>query len=201
MTEIAAVAPLRQPQPIIPQAARVVTEQLNEPVAFGESSFKSPRHSIGVLEPPTGLVEMDIAPEQLPLSAFVEAEPLPLTTSEPRPDTPPPPPPPSNMNEFVNYNTQTFGTARPHSEVPGRIALQWPPANNAAPVPAPANVPGMMNSNRPPSAAGTRNNLPVFSSSGAIPFAPRPDGVATVPKPEPRDEPKDIWEIPETPAR
>lgn len=199
--EVAAAAPLEQPQPLIPETARVMTDQVNEPVIFGESSFKSPRHSVGVLDHPTAFMEMDIAPEQLPLPAFLEAEPLPLTTSEPRPDTPPPPPPPSHMNGFVNYNTQTFGPAQPDTEIKSQTALQWLPPNTAAPVPAFADVSATLNSNRPPGGAGTHNTLPVFSSSGAIPFAPRSDGVAVVPKAEPKDEPKDIWEAPETPAR
>lgn len=212
---VAAITPLEQPQPIVSEATPVVTEQpqpivsevtpvvAEQPIApnaFGESSIRSPRQSIGILEPPTELMEMSITPEQLPVPSFLETELLPLTTSPPRPDTPPPPPP-SNMNGFVNYNTQTFGTARPLSKIQGQTALQWLPPNNAVPAPALANVPATLNSNRPPSAAGTRDTLPVFTSSGTIPFAPRPNGAVAVPKTESKGEPKDFWEVPETPAR
>ncbi|KAF2442831.1 Arginase/deacetylase [Karstenula rhodostoma CBS 690.94] len=198
--EVAAIAPLEQPQSIVPEATHAVTEQPIAPTAFGESSVRSPRQSIGTLEPPTELMEMSITPEQLPVPPFLEAEPLPLPTSPPRPDTPPPPPP-SNMNGFVNYNTQTFGTARPLSETHGQPVLQWLPPNIAAPAPALGNVPAMTDSNRPPSATATRQSLPVFTASGTIPFAPRPNGAVAVPKAEPKDEPKNIWEVPETPAR
>ncbi|OAG01925.1 Arginase/deacetylase [Paraphaeosphaeria sporulosa] len=202
--EVAAITPLKQQQPIVPEAVPIDMEQTHESIALREGSTKSPRQSIGMLEPPTELMEMSITPEQLPVPPFLERESLPLTTSPPRPDTPPPPPP-TNMNGFVNYNTQTFGTVRPPSETQAQTALQWLPPNTAAPVPTLANIPANLNSNLSPSAAGTRNTLPVFSSSGTIPFAPRPNGVAAVPstepKVEPKDEPKDIWEVPETPVR
>ncbi|KAL5408470.1 hypothetical protein PMIN06_003044 [Paraphaeosphaeria minitans] len=200
--EVAAITPMKQSKPIVPEVVPVVAGQPNEPVAFGESSIKSPRQSLGMLEPPTELMEMSVTPEQLPVPPFVEAEPLALTTSPARPDTPPPPPP-TNMNGFINYNTQTFGTAPPPSETQVQTALQWLPPNSVTPVPAPTHVPAAMNSNRPMSAAGTRNTLPVFSSSGTIPFAPRPNDVVAVPstelKVEPKVEPKDVWEVPRTP--
>jgi histone deacetylase HOS3 len=195
--EMATVPSLEQPQPIVP-ATSIVIEQPNALDARGDNSIRSPRQSNGIVEPPAELMEISL--EQLPIPPFLEINPLPLQTSPPRPDTPPPPPP-SNIDQFLNYNTQTFETARPLAEVDGQAALQWLPPNTAAPAPAPANVPAMANSYRPPSSAGSRQSLPVFTASGTIPFAPRPNVTATVPKAEPNDEPKDLWEVPEMPAR
>lgn len=198
-TKVVAAAPLEQPQPIAPETTSAVTEPARQ-----ENSIKSPRQSTGILDPPTELMEMSITPDQLPVPPFVEAEPIPIATSPPRPDTPPPPPP-SNIQQFVNYNTQTFGTARPLPEAPSQGALQWLPPNTAAPAGAPApaaapNFPSTVSSAaRPPSSTGTRQNLPVFTASGTIPFAPRPNGVPSGPKTEEKE--KNIWEVPETPTR
>jgi histone deacetylase HOS3 len=195
--EMAAIPPLEQPQPIAPVTSLVI-EQPNALNARGENSIKTLRKSSGTLEPPAELMEISL--EQLPVPPFLEINPLPLKTSPPRPDTPPPPPP-SNINQIATHNTQTSATAQPLAEADDQTALQWLPPNTAAPASALANVPAMAYSKHLPSSAGTRQSLPVFTSSGTIPFAPPPNGAAIVPKAEPNDEPKDLWEVPETPAR
>ncbi|KAL1598675.1 histone deacetylase [Paraconiothyrium brasiliense] len=189
------------PQAIARGGTFAVTEQPDAVDVREEVSIKSPRQSSGVLDPPTELMEMSITPEQLPVPPFMETELIPLTTSLPRPDTPPPPPP-SNMPQFVNYSTQTFGAAQPLSEMHSQAAIQWLPPNTTAPVPASGNVPAVTNPTRAGSPTDTRQKLPVFTASGPIPFAPSyMNGTVPVPKPEPKGQPKDLWEVPETPAR
>lgn len=195
--ESAVSPPLVQPQPVPPeQAANVIP-------ALGLDR----RVSTGIAEPPTDLTEMSITPEQLPKPAFMDvAQLLPTITSPPRPDTPPPPPP-AMMPQFVNMNSSSFGT-RPtvnSAQVLGPVEpqeqLQWLPPNTDTPP---------MLSGRPMSPASKRQDLPVFTASGMIPFAPNPNGAAgtgavagatpsqqNVPKKQEDDV--DIWEVPETP--
>ncbi|KAJ4292051.1 histone deacetylase [Kalmusia sp. IMI 367209] len=213
--EVAADAPLEQPQPRIAEGQTpTVIEQPTGAESQKHESMASPRQSIGILEPPTELMEMTITPEQLPVPSCVQVQkdPLPLTTSPPRPDTPPPPPP-SNISQFVNYNTQTFGTVQPLSDIHRQAPLHWLPPNLDASAPAhaqaPIPVPTTTNSVRPMSPAATRENLPVFTASGVIPFAsnsnsnsnPNPitNGAVYVPK-APKNEPQHLWEMPDTPA-
>ncbi|OIW28498.1 Arginase/deacetylase [Coniochaeta ligniaria NRRL 30616] len=60
-------------------------------------------------------------------------------------------------------------------------SLQWLPPNSATPAPTPA-----------------RRELPVFTSTSAIPFAPRPGSATPLLKKEaPADQ--SVWEVPETP--
>lgn len=160
-----AVAPLEQPQPVQPGQA----SQLINPMENSSSSIPSPvdrRSSAGLpMEPPSELGEMTATPEQLreqlPKSSFVTAtNPLPTVLSPPRADSPPAPPP-SSMPQFVNYTSQSFGALPTESQA--SASLQWLPPNAEA-----ASV------SRPMSPAKKREDLPVFSADGIIPFAPNP---------------------------
>ena len=206
--EVAAKAPLEQPQPTAPEAVPALVQKPNGFVSNREeNSALSPRQSLGIVEPPTELIEMSITPEQLPVPPFVSSEP-PLTISPPRPDTPPPPPP-SCIPKFVHTNSQDFGIASLPSNVHKQPEQQWiapkteMPVTKVATNPAPAaSVSAPI---QPISSAGTRGTLPVFTSSGAIPFAPPSNNNAFAPqnykvKTE-EEEGKDLWEVPETPAR
>jgi histone deacetylase HOS3 len=86
-----------------------------------------------------------------------------------------------------NDNNDMFIHYQPEGPTPPTAAqqqqLQWLPPNTSTPAPA------------------RRTDLPVFTSTSAIPFAPpRPqgqEGSAVLPK---RDE-ESVWEVPETPQR
>jgi histone deacetylase HOS3 len=104
---------------------------------------------------------------------------------------------------FVNYNKETF-SSKPVVDstqvVPSepQAALQWLPPNAEAA--------------RPMSPSSKRQDLPVFSANGMIPFASNASnangtslpaehqvlGATTEPKVEAKN---DIWDVPETPTR
>lgn len=214
--QAAVVTPLEQPQPVLPEQTpgiikqTVMLDPVEQPTSI-PSLAEDHRRSSGVVEPPTELVNMDITPDQLPKPPVVKTEePLTLTTSPPCPDTPPPPPPPA-IPQFVNYNPQSFGSAplpmQATSQAPRASApLQWMPPNSDAALPLASSSP------RPTSPAGKRQGLPVFTPNGVIPFAPNPNGAVTGPTTTSsgqntqgiskiKQEIKDIWEIPDTPAR
>ncbi|KAF2464440.1 Arginase/deacetylase [Lindgomyces ingoldianus] len=190
--------PLEQRQPLQPQQVKSMI-----PVAAADT-----RTSGEVINPPTELAEMDISPDQLPKSSFTTVDPLPMTTSPPRPDTPPPPPP-SNVAQFVNYGAHTFSVSsslntNQANKIEPQAPLQWLPPNTDAALPTTA-APAA-----PPMTPSKRQDLPVFTANGAIPFAPNPN-VASVPmsqhntgdtiKSREGEKEMDIWEVPETPAR
>lgn len=218
--EIVAKTPLEQPKPIVPDATSGLIQSPNDAAVSRElNSTISPRQSIGTIQPPTELMEMSITPEQLPIPPFVDipTEPLPVISPPPREDTPPPPPP-SSIPSFINTTSHTFGTATPLSNAHGQAMKQWNPFGNsapesapapvAAPLPVPATDPSpAIAATHPPQptfSAGTRASLPVFTASGNIPFAPRPNGVLSVPQaPKPKTDAaeENLWEVPVTPAR
>ncbi|KAK0714560.1 hypothetical protein B0H67DRAFT_664066 [Lasiosphaeris hirsuta] len=71
--------------------------------------------------------------------------------------------------------------------------LQWLLPNTETPVPTPAPTPSTMR----------RADLPVFTATSAIPFAPRSDSAALTPQGAvaPKRVDQSIWEIPETPQK
>ncbi|KAI8938355.1 hypothetical protein NX059_004250 [Plenodomus lindquistii] len=174
------------------------------------------RTSGGLMDPPTEFRDLAMTPEQLrehfPMPSFVTiSEPVHDKSPPSRADTPPPPPP-SSIPDFVNYTSQTFdggaaGQDNAHltSQVPE--TLQWLPPNTDSSPPS-------MRDAQPLSPATRRENLPVFTASGAIPFAPSPPGTQsisaafeTAPEPQrtaainkPDEKYKDIWEVPDTPT-
>ncbi|KAF2675991.1 Arginase/deacetylase [Lentithecium fluviatile CBS 122367] len=215
--EAAAAAPLEQPQPVVPVEAPAVPEQaavappIGPAASTAEVATGPPRRQSGlslVAEPPTDLIEMSLTPDQLPKPSFVNivrVESPVMKTTPPRPDTPPPPPP-STIPQFVPQNPHTFGVASPPSQMFAQSASPW---GAAVPPPAPVSA---MGAPRPVSAAGKRADLPVFTANGVIPFAPAPN--VAVPNGQPNmvagsdatrvkeeESRKDIWEVPETPAR
>ncbi|KAF9694228.1 hypothetical protein EKO04_008041 [Ascochyta lentis] len=202
----AATAPLEQPEPVQPEPVSSLVEQPKSAPAPQESMFADVgrRSSNGIIEPPTDIRDSVITPEQLreqlPLPSFVTAtEMLPAVSPASRADTPPPPPPATGL-QFVNYTTQSFDAATPAmhaSEPQPPAALHWlAPNSDTAPTP-----PTM--GSRPMSPA-KKQDLPVFTADGTIPFAvPGPaaalqSSALTNVKAE---EYKDVWEVPETPAR
>ncbi|PSN69391.1 Arginase/deacetylase [Corynespora cassiicola Philippines] len=206
-TEKVNEAPLEQPQPVqLEQASALVEQALPAQSLAPEQNADtvSPperRTSTGIVEPPTELAKMDITPDQLPKPSFVTAtEPLPVTTSPPRPDTPPPPPPSSIP--FVNYTTQTFGT---NSSVALQEAqnsnLQWMPPNMDTAAPTSGSTLPVAKGTWPVSPAAKRQDLPVFTANGSIPFAPAPTAATGDVQAAPsKAEDKEVWDVPETRA-
>jgi histone deacetylase HOS3 len=193
--EAAATSPaLEQPQPVPPEQSVAITPKVDE----GERSTPTE-----VMEPPTELREMAISPNQFPKPAFMKTavEPLATAPSPPRPDTPPPPAP-SMMPSFVNYTAQTFGSgpSRAHTTQASvgeeNQTLEW--------------VHTSMEEQNTASAI-KRQELPVFSANGVIPFALNPNAASSTSTGNPTeskgkaDDDKninnDIWEVPDTPAR
>ncbi|OCL09834.1 Arginase/deacetylase [Glonium stellatum] len=210
MIGTASGVPLHQPQPVQPIQAAV--PQNSSPVAI--------RPATEPVYPPTAPIQLEIEPDQLPKSQFTTAvEPLPMTTSPPRPDTPPPPPP-SSVPQFIHYNPHASGNASQPAQTtvsaPSQTPLQWLPLNSDPVVAGQPMSPGMKQ----------RADLPVFTANGIIPFAPNPNqaslslaqqidqksdqvfgdgdeigkGLEKGLEVKKEDE-KDIWEVPETPAR
>lgn len=225
----AADAPLTQPAPVRPESVSSLTGQTSPPAEaqttfFASVSEASCRDSgdIGsIIEPPTDLRDSVITPEQLreqlPLPSFITATEAPAITPPQPAETPPPPPPASNL-QFVNYNAHSFdealhSTGAPQaSEHQAPTALHWLPPNTetTSPPPPPQTTARSMSPVR-------RQDLPVFTASGTIPFAV-PAATSAQPQSIPvkqEDAPikqedaaptkqgdyKDVWEVPDTPAR
>ncbi|KAF1998707.1 hypothetical protein P154DRAFT_564472 [Amniculicola lignicola CBS 123094] len=153
--EKAATAALVQPQPLHVPSPTVGAEQ---------------RHR-DLIVPPTELEEMTITAEQLPKPSFMDTTEQ-FTTSPPRPDTPPPPPP-ASIPTFVNYTASTYGTTTGQAVKQPQAPLLWQPTNGDVGLTKSANTA------RPLSAASKRQDLPIFSANGAIPFASNPNGAVT----------------------
>lgn len=219
----AAAAPLEQPEPVYPDAFSSLAEQVNMPIASPESALVSEasrRSSAGIIEPPTDIRDSVITPEQLreklPLPSFVTPTAAPKMTPPQREDTPPMPPPSTGL-QFVNYNAHSFDKTPSASDVLQAsepqvpAALQWLPPNTETTEtpPKPAS--------RPLSPAAKRQELPVFTANGTIPFAaaPLPATQHSAPQhsaPQQQGAPeqgasivagdvKDVWVEPNTPAR
>ncbi|KAL5113527.1 histone deacetylase [Pleosporales sp. CAS-2024a] len=177
-------AALVAPMPEAPQIQSAAATTLMEPQPVQPDSIPAlERHaSGGLVEPPTQSTPIEQLREQLPKLAFItSAEPV-HDQSPPRRDETPPPPPPSSIPDFVNYTSQSFSTV-PAVLEDARCTdapLQWLPPNTELSAPGPL------------SPASKRQDLPVFSAKGAIPFA------SSVKQEEIG---QDVWEIPETPAR
>jgi histone deacetylase HOS3 len=210
MLQSAAAAPLVQPEPVQPEPVSSLVDPPDSQPILQESSAVSVseagrRGSGGIIEPPTDIRDSVITPEQLreqlPLPSFVTAtESLSTMTPPTRADTPPPPPPATGL-QFVNYTTQSFDSA-PSVAIPAHTsepqpsaALHWlPPNTDAAPTPPSVG-------SRPMSPA-KKQDLPVFTANGTIPFA------MSAPAPTQQDastatkavDYKDVWEVPDTPT-
>lgn len=200
-----AATTLIQPLPVQPDSISALVQPPTSPpamnssntLAIGDMPAAERRTSAGPTEIPTENTPIEQLREQLPKPSF-------MTVTEPRVDvTPPtraetPPPPPPAIPEFVNYTNQTFGAAPDATDeaksagLPASAPLQWLPPNTES---GPASATG----SRPMSPASRKQDLPVFTASSAIPFAPITDVVGQGVKKE--DKEKDIWEVPETPAR
>ncbi|KAF2621382.1 Arginase/deacetylase [Macroventuria anomochaeta] len=206
----AATAPLEQPEPVQPEPISSLVDPVNRPSALQETLFASVseasrRGSGGIIEPPTDIRDSVITPEQLreqlPLPSFVTEAEAPPTMIPPQcADTPPPPPPATGL-QFVNYNAHSFDTAPlangvPHTLEPQTSAgLRWLPPNTDT-----TATPPKMGS-RPMSPA-MRQDLPLFTANSIIPFAvpapaPAPQQSASIKA----ENYKDVWEVPDTPAR
>lgn len=220
----AANAPLEQPQPVQPESASLVAPPTlpHAPQEAGnavEPAAADRRTSGGVLEPPTELKDMAMTPEQLreqlPKPSFVTVtQPSPAISPPLRADTPPPPPP-SSIPQFVNYTSRSFGAAPPVEgqastavDAQNAVPLQWVPSNAST---APTSTTG----SRPMSPASKRQDLPVFTANGMIPFASNSNAVsashgttssmlagqqAAVLDVKQEEKVQDIWEVPDTPA-
>jgi histone deacetylase HOS3 len=206
--QTAATTPLVQPQPIQPDAVSALVQpppsHSQAESTMADASTVDRRTSANLIEPPNENTPIEQLREQLPRSSFVtRTEPVRNITPPARVETPPPPPP-SSIPDFVNYTAQTFG---PNTVVMDELKaagitasapLQWLPPN-AESGPAPSTGP------HPMSPASKRQELPVFSANGMIPFASNSNDVgtghqaaSTQVKPEGRP---DLWEVPDTPQR
>lgn len=226
--QTAATAPLEQPQPVAAVETSVLAQVAGPaPVEPVPVPFEVPRRQSSVVpEPPTALVEMSLTPDQFPVPSFVDVvmeEQSPIRATPPRADTPPPPPP--TMPSFHQSNPHSFGVVNPPSQMLMHTAppqgyamsdgLSFPNAPGAPRDTAPPVTSAPTSAPRPPSAAGKRADLPVFTANGVIPFAPNPNVAAPsaqqsvgsglecgsgTGKLKADEEEKDIWEVPETPA-
>ncbi|KAJ8106088.1 hypothetical protein OPT61_g9773 [Boeremia exigua] len=204
----AATAPLVQPEPVHPELVSSLAEHTiplaipQEDMSSTSVSEPSRRSSGGIIEPPTDIRDSVITPEQLreqlPLPAFVTATEAPAMQPMQREETPPPPPPSAGL-QFVNYNAHSFDTPSPGHDVPQASETQAPTALHWMPPNAETNTPPKTDS-RPMSPA-RRQDLPVFTANSTIPFS------APAPAPAPQQSDikaegyKDVWEVPDTPAR
>jgi histone deacetylase HOS3 len=212
--QTAATASLVQPQPVQPD---LVSALIQPPPPFSSQvesvNVNAPgvdrRTSAGPIEPPTENTPIEQLREQLPKPSFMTmSAPSRQLTPPPRAETPPPPPP-TNITDFVNYTTQTFSTApnvseeAKHTGLPTGTSLQWLPPNAES-------GPSSSTGSRPMSPASRKQDLPVFTANGAIPFAPTASsvlhgvvsgqqGARAVVKKEEKGQ--DLWEVPDTPAR
>ena len=226
MLQSAATAPLEQPHPVQLESSPDLVHGL-EPVqsihktfAPGTLNEADRRSSDDIMEPPTDLRDMVITPEQLreqlPIPSFVtKTEAFPTVRSPPRADTPPQPPP-SAVPQFVNYTPRTFNAESAVSstvtspEPRASAPLLWlPPNTDTAPVSTSSEPLPIL----PPV---KRQDLPVFSPDGVIPFAHASGpGLSTpsvnvAPLPlhhiadlsaDPEEQRQNIGEVPDTPAR
>lgn len=213
-----ATAPLEQPQPIQAEPSAILPQPIqpqpqSDAPAVKEMPAVNRRTSNGLIDTPSGMADMAITPEQLreqlPKPSFITInKPMSGVSPPMRSDTPPPPPPSSNPH-FVNYTSQSFNTApaaaaQTNAPVPQTSAsLQWLPPN-AETCFDPATGPLPMS---PPS---RKENLPVFSANGVIPFASNSQIATSGTAPEQHvahtaikneETVADMWEVPETPTR
>jgi histone deacetylase HOS3 len=220
--EVAATAPLVQPQPVVPIETSNVLEQPSATVPTEPLLLAPRRQSSLIPEPSADLVEMSLTPDQFPKPSFVEhvkEEAFLPTTIPPRPDTPPPPPPPT-IPQFAHQNTHAFGVVSPPSQMLAQSNSLTKYLNDTAAVapfttavmpPAPLFSTGAPT---PVSAAGKKADLPIFTANGSIPFAPKANGAVLgnqrsgghgpgvgPSKVKEQGKEGDVWEIPDTPAR
>jgi histone deacetylase HOS3 len=211
--QTAASATLVQPQPVQPDAVSALVQMppshsSQAGSVIGDPAAVDRRTSAGLVEPPNENTPIEELRGQLPEISFITVtEPSRNITPPPRAETPPPPPP-VNMSDFVNYTAQTFSaipfvSAEVGSpDVPVSGPLQWLPSSTE-PGPGSSMDPRLM------SPASKRQDLPIFTANGLIPFAPSPnpstvagsghqDLSARVKK---EDNQQDIWDVPDTPAR
>jgi histone deacetylase HOS3 len=204
-----ATVPLVQSQPFQPD---LVSTLVHPPPSHSRAAFiitdyatAERRKSASLNEIPNENTPIDELREQLPRSSFVAiTEPLRNITPPRRADTPPPPPP-SSIPDFVNYTAQTFGTAATAMDqlraagIPASAPLQWLPPNAES---SAASSTG----SRPMSPASRRQDLPVFSAGGMIPFASNSNITSAGHQPAPthvkvEEKRHDLWEVPDTPQR
>ncbi|RMZ73374.1 histone deacetylase HOS3 [Pyrenophora seminiperda CCB06] len=172
-------APLEQPRPMSMESASVLPhESIMQPFQDLQSSNDPPavdrRISGGLMQPPTDLHNnMDMTPEQLreqlPMPSFVTVtEPLTDASPPPRADTPPPPPP-SSIPHFINYTAQNFGSTPTFAseDTQSSATLQWVANTHAETTEMPGPAAPMSLSSPP----RKKQDLPVFTANGAIPFA------------------------------
>lgn len=205
---------LERPDAMQTESATGVAQVMHDTQPPRSQSAVDRRTSGSVIEPPTELRDLAMTPEQLreqlPMPSFVTvSEPVHDKSPPSRADTPPPPPP-STIPQFVNYTRQSFGedpTGQVDASIKGQC-LQWLPPNTET-------SPSSVTESRPLSPATRKEDLPVFSANGIIPFAESPSatqksgagsrdgrgqqGAGPAIKDEERC--KDVWEVRDTPAR
>lgn len=142
-----------------------------DPGAQGE---RTPSAAVPALPlPATPFAPSTPSKDEVPSATATFPAQVPLPSSPPMVQSPAP-----GNDMFIHY--QPEGPTPP--AIQQQEPLQWLPPNSSTPAPARGRSPG-------------KRELPVFTSTSAIPFAPRP---GSSPK---KEEPGEgsVWEVPETP--
>ncbi|TIC99177.1 Histone deacetylase HOS3 [Colletotrichum higginsianum] len=203
-----APSPVAPPVVTPPQDEAFATPPTQPPV-FDNPSPPPPPPAPAAPAAPAGRSEVS-TPVTEQTSVAVTPDPRQLELPASSPVTSPAVTTPSGSDVFVNY--QPAGPA-PVSVAP-QEPLTWLPPNTNTPIktspsrPTPAKLsPAKPSPAKKSPARMMRADLPVFSSTSAIPFAPQGlDGTPEVKqeravKADPTKREKSIWEIPETPQK
>jgi histone deacetylase HOS3 len=170
-----------------PGIASPTLSSVSNPSALPPSTIPQPQPeealSPSMPSPPAPAPALPVTPSKGPISTAAL-----FSTHTPIPPSSPtiqlaPLPAPHVMDMFIPY--------QPEGPIPPAIQqeqqpLQWLPPNTSTPAPAP-----------------TKRELPVFTSTSAIPFAPRPGAGSATPGVKNEEEggkgERSVWEVPETP--
>ncbi|GKT47315.1 uncharacterized protein ColSpa_07496 [Colletotrichum spaethianum] len=183
------------PPTVTPPQEEAFTTPPTQPPAFEDLSLAAA---------PSGWPEVSTpVTEQMPVAVTPDPRQLELPVSSPV--TSPAVATPSDSDVFINY--QPDGPT-PVSMTP-QEPLKWLPPNMNTPVKtSPSKLSSAkLSPNKKSPAKMMRADLPVFTSTSAIPFAPQdPHGMLEVKqeaavKADPEEPAKSIWEIPETPQK
>lgn len=178
-------------KPAKPRAEKPMTETRIIPASAQSVSTSNRNPATSETLPPMPATPQQSLPPHLP-SHIQQAAEVPLPASSPpgpqpqREQGPALPQPAPQVAARPATNSDVFIPYQPEGPPPATIIqqepLKWLPPNTATPSPM------------------KRNDLPVFTSTGAIPFGiPRVN--SEVKKEENKEQEHDIWEVPETPKK
>ncbi|KZL71305.1 histone deacetylase HOS3 [Colletotrichum tofieldiae] len=188
------------PPTVTPPQEEAFTTPPTQPPAFEDPALHAA---------PAGRPEVSTpVTEQVPVAVTPDPRQLELPASSPV--TSPAAATPSDSDVFINYQPEGPVSVSMTPQEP----LKWLPPNTNTPVktspskPSPAKLlPAKLSPKKKSPVKMLRADLPVFTSTSAIPFAPQsPNGTPEVKremavKVDPEEPAKSIWEIPETPQK